>query len=528
MPITTSERHQAFEALAQRIVDNEPTQVCAASPTPAERYRKGWRPKLNPTQKQAFHSKAIYMLLHGERGSGKGHVGLNMMVNYLFRNHNSLAYIIIKELGMSTEGGAWDELQRTILPYWQNEIGLEWRASKYDYTTKKPYVYIQNIHGGTSMVMLASLPVANQVEAKVKGRTPEFVLVDEADTLADDRYFSALLMQLGRRTKGNEPSKLVFICNPKGPSHWLYKRFFDLPYDKDTGVHDDRYAEYHIPIQENLSNLPAHYYEDYVLTAIKGDPIKEARLVRGEWIDEPEADALFATYFSSKLHVVGDLIKGEGLLPVIPVPIVVGYDLGQGHSSITFKQVVVTPNKVFKLTFDEIDRVGTWTPYQELVPTIIDRMVEWDKTMDHKFQYVHVSDNSAFNQFRAKDGSFDCKDVEDISRAYVERKGLDSRYIIRMRECPKGAHSIEARVRMVKEDFAQGCHMISATCVNAIRMFEHLPPDPENALKPKPKHRYIHNFDSFSYGDFYATKVKGVVTETFEETKSAYYRIGGG
>lgn len=524
MSIAKSDRMEALEALAARVADQDRGPV-ENKPTAAELYRQGWRPPLNPTQKRAFDSKAIYILLHGERGSGKGHGGLHMLVNYLFRNNNSLGYVIIKELGMSTEGGAWEELQRTILPIWQRDIGLNWSSVRYDAATKKPYVYIETITGGSSMIMLASLPVANQVEAKVKGRTPEIMVVDEADTLEDDRYFTALLMQLGRRSMKTEPSKLIMLCNPRGPSHWLYKRWFEIPYDPDTGVHDDRYAEFHIPVSENLKNLKPGYYENYVLPAVKNDPTAEARLVRGEWVDRPDSEALFANCFSSKLFVVGEAAKGLGLEPVKGVPIVVSYDLGQGHSSVHFEQVVITKDKIFQFAISEIDEVGKWTPYTKLVPKIIDMMIEWDRVGGCEWQWCHVSDNSAFNQFRAKEGSFDARDVEEISKAHVEKNHLPERYIIRMRACPKGAHSIEARVRMVMEALAENCMRISATCPKTIEMFEHLPPDPENALKPKPKHRYVHNFDSLSYGLFYATRVKPVIVPTSQELKPEYYAV---
>ena len=46
--------------------------------------------------------------------------------------------------------------------------------------------------------------------------------------------------------------------------------------------------------------------------------------------------------------------------------------------------------------------------------------------MEHKFNYIHVSDNSAFNQFRAKTGSYDVKDIEQISRTKAETFDIES------------------------------------------------------------------------------------------------------
>ena len=65
--------------------------------------------------------------------------------------------------------------------------------------------------------------------------------------------------------------------------------------------------------------------------------------------------------------------------------------------------------------------------------------------MEHKFKYIHISDNSAFNQFRAKTGSYDVKDIEEISRDKAETFELDP---IRMRPAPKFNGSVESRVRI--------------------------------------------------------------------------------
>ena len=179
-------------------------------------YKKGWRPKLNSIQKEAIASKAIYKLYYGERGSGKTYGGVHEVVDYCYRNDNSLAYVIVKETGMGTEGGGWDKLLLEVLPEWVNGLGLKTTKTQYDMQTKKPYIWMSNRHGGWSKIMLASLPVSAQVEGKIRGREPDIILVDEAQNLEGDTYFTSLLMQLGRKKKrSGDPSKIIFCCNPK-------------------------------------------------------------------------------------------------------------------------------------------------------------------------------------------------------------------------------------------------------------------------------------------------------------------------
>lgn len=153
---------EALDALVQQFKEDLPEET---KPDPHHLiYKRGWRPKLNPIQKVAHESKAIYKLYYGERGSGKSHLGVQEIVDYCYRNPDSLAFIILKEFAMGTEGGAWNKLMQDVLPEWQQGLGIQFTEQKYDMQTKKPFIWMSNRHGGWSMIMLASLPVAHQVE----------------------------------------------------------------------------------------------------------------------------------------------------------------------------------------------------------------------------------------------------------------------------------------------------------------------------------------------------------------------------
>jgi hypothetical protein len=511
----------ALEALVAQFEEADPERVRPDSHQ--VQFQKGWRPKLNPIQQKAHDNKAIYKLYYGERGSGKSHLGVEEIVDYCYKNDNCLGFIILKEFAMGTEGGAWNKLLQDVIPEWQQGIGIQATETRYDPQTKKPYIWLSNRHGGWSMIMLASLPVAHQVEGKVRGREPDIILVDEAQTLETDTYFTSLLMQLGRKKKkSGDPSKIIFCCNPEGPSHWLYKRFFEMPVNEETGAWDARYAHFHIPVSDNLPNLSEGYYENYVLPAVKNDPVMKARLVDGEWVDRVEGDSLFEGAYSD-LFIRGDAAKGLGLLPVVPNPMIVSYDLGGAHSSIHFLQIVPTLDKVYRLCLDELDYVGQYTPYAKSIPQVIERMRYWEDKMKFEFVWTHISDSSAFNMYRAEGGSYDVWDVEKISRAYVEKHGLPERFIVRMKECPKGEFSIEARVRLVTDSLVSGSTLISATCRRTREMFMRLPHDPKDRLKPKPKSRYVHNFDSYSYGYFYYSTRRTEVPGAVEAIKPQYY-----
>lgn len=436
--------------------------------------------------------------------------GCHELVDYCYRNENGLAYVIVREVGMGTEGGAWHKLKTEVIPEWEHGLGIQVVFAT-DFQTKSPLLWISNRHGGWSCAMLKSLPVAAHVEAKVRGREPGFILVDEAQTLESDDYFKNLLMQLGRRKGSGDPGRIVFCCNPEGPSHWLYHRFFELPVDEKTGEWDYRYAKWHIPVTDNLKNLEPHYYENYVIPAVENDPIAYARLVKGEWVDRPDGTSLLGNYFSEAIHVKGDAAKGIGMVPVTDVPMIISWDPGAAHTCIAFEQMVATVNpdnqgeSIYILLLDGFDFVGEYKSYKDIVPLVIERQLYWEKKMGKVFRWHHAADSSAFNQYRAATGSFDVWDIEKLSRAYVEQRGLDPRFVIKMQESPKAEHSIAARVRMLTDALVSSTFFISATCPKPfLDMFYRLQADPEDSTKPKKKARYGHDFDAITYGPFWA------------------------
>jgi hypothetical protein len=458
----------------------------------AQAYALGWRPRLTPTQRVLYDDHdAAYILCHGERAGGKTVGALHKLVRHCFLNENAFACIIVREVGQSREGGAWDKLVDMVLPEWKTGLGLHYTTPEHDRETKKPFIWIENRFGSGSKVSCISMPVAGHVGDKIKGREFSFVLVDEAQTTFSDEYFTSIVQQVGRRLAVEDVQCVVYCANPKGPSHWLYKRFFVIPFDEQTREKDPAYALYHFPISENINNLPAGYY-DRVIEATRGDPVEQARMVRGEWVDRPTGQAVFAHCYSEQMHVKGDAIKGQGILPHPAFVIMVGYDLGPVHTSIHFLQRITTSDKTVWVVFDEIPLVARQVPYRQVAAMVMGRMDYWNKVCKKEMTYDHISDDSAFNQIRG-DGSVDALLFQN------ESKGR-----IRMRAAPKGKGSVAERVRLVTELLQQEELLISATCMRTRQMFRLLDYAPgsantgETASKPR-KGPEVHVFDSLSY-----------------------------
>ena len=464
-----------------------------------------WVPKLNPIQREVYDDPAIFLMAYGERGSGKTVGGLHKLVKHCYNNFNALAVIIVGVKRQALEGGAWYKLVFDILPQWKEGMGLEYTEPKTN-TAKDDYLYISNRYGGWSRVLLLSMPVESYVRDRSKGLEPSFVLEDEAQTLESDVYFSAIVQQLGRRANIQDPQQFIACCNPEGPSNWVYKRFFLKSKDEDGKPLPD-YSVHHVPISDNESNLPAGYY-DRIKEALKDDDVEYRRLVLGEWVDRPTGASIFGTYYSEARHLRGDELTGERILPNPKYPITVGYDLGTANSAVIFTQNLQTKDRDIWVVFDELVFTDAYIPYTELVPAIMRRQKFWNETMKTKFQYEHISDSSAFNQFRATNGTYDSWEVERISRDTLEQfPELDP---IVLTECPKPPNSIQARVKVVIRALQTDRFFVSTSCKRTREMLLHLESEklneskysPDLPFKPK-RSKHIHGFDAMSYPMFY-------------------------
>jgi len=461
-----------------------------------------FRPSLNPSQQEMYDDEdSRYILAHGERGSGKSIGMLHKIVKHAYNEYNALILVVVGIKRSALEGGAWHKLVYDVLPQW-GAHGLMFTESKTN-TAKDDYIQIYNKYGSWSRVVLVSMPVDGFVRERVRGMEPSLIFVDEATTLQSDVYFSALVQQLGRRPNIRSKQQYLAATNPDSTRSWVYRRFFIIPKDNEAGTWNPDYKTVHVPISENIKNLPDGYYE-MVEEALRDDPIEFRRLVLGEWVDRPSGTSIFSTEFNPAVHVKGDYNKDIRIKPRVGQNIFVGYDLGTSCSGIVFMQNLQTKDKDIWTVFDEIGYNDVQIPYPDLVPAILRRMEFWNKHMETKFNFIHISDASAWSHFRAADGSFDALDVERISTEVIG--DFPSLIPIRLTSCPKPPGSVLARVKLTKRLLQQERLFISASCLKVRDSFEHLESEKMNDNKYSPdlpftpkRSKFLHIFDALSY-----------------------------
>lgn len=450
-----------------------------------------WSPDLNPTQQNIFDDPALNVLGYGEKGSGKSIGFGHKLVRHAYENDNALILVIAPSMRTGNEG-IWFDLETLILPQWGEGIGLKYTNSKLDPNTKDRHRWIKNRFGGWSKLLLMSIPYAAQVQNRVKGPAPSMVYIDELTNCDGLEYYTFTAAQLGRRRGISGPQQFCASCNPDGPSHWVYKLFWESNGDNPN------YTKHHVPILENKARLPEGYVER-LIEVLRTDPVEYARLIKGEWVDRPTGDGLFKEYYIPAIHLKGNPATGTGLMPLTGFPIVIGYDLGQVFSSVTLLQLIPTKTKTLWIIFDEIDHLGQKILYKKLAWEVIEKMRFWQLRMDYKFNFRHITDESAINQWRpGNGGSFDAWEFEKEYNRELETLGGSDMRPIKLEGCEKGPGSVAARVRLLQGKLFQEEVFVSARCPNAIETLMKLEADKEDPEKPK-RSKYLHKFDSMTY-----------------------------
>jgi hypothetical protein len=179
-----------------------------------------------------------------------------------------------------------------------------------------------------------------------------------------------------------------------------------------------------------------------------------------------------------------------------------------------FMQCLIGTDKSIWIIFDELVTVNKKIPYTALIPQIYRKMKKWEDRVG-QLNWQHISDNSAFNQYRAKTGSYDVRDFEEISKDKCEHFGLEP---IRMKAAPKFSGSVESRVRLLMAKLVNEEIVISAHCTDVIKMLRNLTSeeskngkyDPSLELKPR-RSVYIHPFDALTYPIMYYDVRQSVV-----------------
>jgi hypothetical protein len=521
--------NSAFEWLGEQL---EPP------PPPRPVKNRKWMPRQTPKQRELFLANERYILCHGPKGGSKSYGVLDKLVQHCYDNRNALAMILVVVQNMAVKGGAWDKLINEVLPRWKDGnteplnvlkdgkwvpnpkagekmddgLGLHYSDVKYD-QNHYPFIWIQNKHGGWSMIAVLSCPNPNQLRLRIRGVEPSMVFLDEATSTAGPEYFEAVAAQLGRRPQVEGQQQFIAATNPEDPDHWVFLKWFIEPFDDETGLVkiDRNFRDIYFPAEDNAENLQIGYLEN--LKSVYGKNATEAaRMIGGEWVASPSGEALLASLYNPTIHVRpldenSRPHRNEWLQPYPGYPMLIGLDPGAVYNAFVFMQRLPLGGIMRWLIFDEVVLLRKRVSYLKLVPVVMRRIRFWRDTAGAELPMVWISDDSALNVFRP--GSAGGFDAADIQKVYEARRAEEEFRLeaMRIRGCPKFGGSVEARITILQTALAEDQVIVSSRCTHVQRMFEKLecekqkpgaPFDPKLAVTPR-RSDHLHVFDATTY-----------------------------
>ena len=487
-----------------------------------------WEPVMGEAQRKFYYDDRKYVLAHAERGSGKTIVAISKLIRHCYMYDDALAMIVTITKSTATGGGVWDDLTNEadfidgplkgkpagVLGMWREGIGMVY-GEPYEDGAHNKYIDIRNIHGGVSRIMLKSMPVAAQIQGRIKGQHPSFFLFEELTATFDPHYFTKVIQQLGRRrTVPPEAQQYVATCNPanEGKRHWVYKCFFEPDAGETEEEHAKDFGVHHIPMAQNDWMPDKEGYIKRVMRDCAYDPTAADRLIRGEWVERMVGNALFEGFWMPDVHVrPANADKGHGLVPFPDELITWGYDGGSVNNAMVMLQRSFIDGEWRWRCIDESVFINKRFSDDRLVKSVMDKMLFWsDKVQcaNGAFPFEHISDSQARTHFIA--GSYTYREWFKISKRMIGEGDKYAKLTNIVMKCPpKGAGSIDERVKCIINKLAMDQLIVSPRCRKVTEMFNMLRRAKdrygnEEQFKPlKTSAGHIHVFDAISYPIYY-------------------------
>ena len=483
-----------------------------------------WTPALSPKQMVIFNDTTKFLLVSSMRFTGKSWAVGYAVVRHCYDYPNALVFLVAKTKRQMMSGGLMSKIVNDILPdFTKNLDGFE--ASGIKMTIEKDIVVsIKNRFGGTGLIQVMSIGSDSDLQRKIKALESSLVVVDEITLYDTPDVYTALAATLGRKT-GIPPSAQRFIAttNPDKPSHWVAKMWDVLTPAKRGPL----FNVIELLPEDNPSPMTADYYS-LLKATLKDSPTKYARDVEGRWVEFPDGEALFADYFNPDTHVIGSEIDGTGFMPVKGFGLILGLDLGDTNHGVSLSQSIPAKDKPAWIVLDEYESVGKKVSIEGVTRKIMAKVNAWCQRVGYDFSVTAVSDNSAFNRWRAATGSFDHAEIERFWKKMMP-EFPHIKHPLRILEAPKGDGSVVVRTRLAQDMFARGELFVSAQCPAHIKMLANISGTKKTPMAPDTHDALKHIYDAMTYPIIYfrSADVSGEDDDT-EELKPELIRVGHG
>lgn len=476
------------------------------------------------------------------------------IIRHCYEEWNAL-YTIIGTSADALKDGICDDLTSFVIPQWRDGnreprflrengilvpnpragelidsgMGLEATHWRQDNQTKHIFIKIRNRFGGWSRMKVISIPYPQMIDERIRGPAPSGIYLEEATKCRSNAYVKFPILQLERRRDIVGPQQFGFTCNPEDPDNWVFKWMYkevvvgadqpgrNWPRDPEQpGIRRRANVSfYFVDYRENAHNVSQKNIQ-LLEDELASDPILHTRLVKGRWISYPSGDALFKNEFSEARHMRGKAPSdkghgGQGLLPILGYPIVLGYDFGQRSHGTSFQQVIETSEGPFIYIFDELCYHRKMIKSGRLAHAMVEKLHFWnewlrEKAEDQRLAWCvwHVAGDDATTVYRPGSDSVDAKDMQDKTRAIIEAEPERYRGIepFLIRGCPRPPLSVSKRTDLFAEAMIDNRILVSQLCPWHRGMFFHLEADKDSPSEPK-RSKWLETYDAATYPSLY-------------------------
>ncbi len=513
------------DELAQQLANHQIAQLRARNETHARGETEEWEPVLSDSQRAYYYDDRIYVLGFGERSSGKTVAALHKLIRHCYLYDDAFAVIVALTKSGATGGGVWDKLTTMakfadgplkgtsagMLAMWFDGIELEY-GDEYEDGAHNKFVDIRNMHGGISRIMLKSMPISSVIKDRIKGPEISFFLFEELTNTYDPDYFIKVIQQIGRRaTVPSFAQQYTATCNPadEGEDHWVFKTFFIPKKTQTKAQHEKRFGVHHVKMSQNEWMPGKEAFIQSVLEEAALDPTSEDRLIHGKWVKRVIGKGMFEGFWLPEVHIrpLGKKTRGLGLMPFENEMLTWGNDPGLVNNARVLLQRSLINGKWRWRAIDEIININQRLTDDQLVKATLEKMWFWNRRLNCTFPYEWIADEQALTHWNPS-GSYIYQQWFLISSRMI--KAVD-RYgkltPIRMKAPPKGAGSVDERVKTIINKLANEELLISVNCPHVIEMFGMLKRQQDkfgnNELYKPMRTKHLHTFDAISYPIYY-------------------------
>ena len=471
-----------------------------------------WHPVLSRKQMELYDEfEHKFVLCTGGRWGAKTIGVVQKVWRHLWETPGARGCMVAKTTKSAKEGGAWQDLIEIAAPEWlesgicgPNGLPIEYTTKdgsgkpgpRTDPTTRTVSFRIRNYWGGESEMLLFSLDNDHEVEAKLKSTRFSLIWFSELANFQLRKVFDTSKEQLRMPHLKDNQHLWIADTNPSedGDQHWIYKLWFEEISKPDHPIPS---------FQKQLKRFDFSIHDNPFLTAekkeeIKGgyiyDPKEYDRNIEGLWVKGKQGDRHFA-------HLLDYGPAGHFVDPAIDVSedtedLLGGWDPGAVNNAAVLIEKIVLKIKRGEEEIEvshynvleecvEIDEKISTADFAYKVMLKIDGLEEH---YDRRFKWLHWSDDTALNTWRAGIEGYDATVIYDATGGRVDLEAADK---------PEG--SVDTAIKIIKRLLRERRLHVGKNCPHVIRMLEDLKVGKTKSVEDSGNNELKHVFDALRY-----------------------------